>query len=190
MRSTIARLLRRPWPSSTTRPALGRVAWLTLVWVLLWGTFSPANLLGGLAVALVVLWLFPLPHVVGHHRLRPGGLLRAAAAVAADLVGSSLRVAVASLRPGPPVRSSIVEVRIEGSELLLAVAVEALSLVPGSVVIESSPEDGLLHAHVLGADDDAAVEDFRREVTRLERRLAAAGFGPVAVETAPAEEGP
>ena len=35
------------------------VCWLILVWILLWGTFSAANILSGLAIALVitVLWL-------------------------------------------------------------------------------------------------------------------------------------
>ena len=37
------------------------LCWLTLVWVLLWGTFSAANILGGLAVALVITLLLPLP---------------------------------------------------------------------------------------------------------------------------------
>ena len=37
------------------------VVWLMLVWVLLWGTFSWANVLGGLAIGLLVLLLFPLP---------------------------------------------------------------------------------------------------------------------------------
>ena len=34
---------------------------LAVVWVLLWGTFSAANILGGLAVALVITLLLPLP---------------------------------------------------------------------------------------------------------------------------------
>ena len=41
------------------------VVWLVLVWMLLWGTWSWANLLSGLLVALAVLTLLPLPHVAG-----------------------------------------------------------------------------------------------------------------------------
>ena len=35
------------------------VCWLTAVWVLLWGTLSPANILAGLAVALLITLLLP-----------------------------------------------------------------------------------------------------------------------------------
>ena len=169
-------------PGPPTRVALAprllRVGWLTLVWVLLWGTFSWANLLGGLAVAAVVLVALPLPPVPAGHRPRPGRLLGVAGSVALDLLRSSVQVAWLSVRPGPPPRSSVVEIRLESrSELLVAVLVEVLSLVPGSVVIDVEPEEGRLSAHVLGADDDAAVDAFRARVAALETRLVAAGLG-------------
>ncbi|MDL5155341.1 Na+/H+ antiporter subunit E [Actinomycetospora termitidis] len=167
----------------TRRPRVLRVLWLTLVWVLLWGTFSWANLLGGLAVAIVVLALFPLPAVSTGGRLRPLALVRVFLDVARDLVVSSVQVAWQSVRPGPPIRSSIVAVEVsEDSELLMAMLVECLSLVPGSVVVEASAEERMLWAHVLGADDDAAVERFRAQVARLEADLLAVGLAQVRVE--------
>ena len=39
------------------------LCWLMLVWILLWGTFSAANVVSGLAVALVITVLLPLPAV-------------------------------------------------------------------------------------------------------------------------------
>ena len=39
------------------------LCWLTVVWVLLWGRVSGANVLGGLAVALLITVLLPLPLV-------------------------------------------------------------------------------------------------------------------------------
>ncbi|MGB0435901.1 MAG: Na+/H+ antiporter subunit E, partial [Mycobacterium sp.] len=39
------------------------LCWLILVWVLLWGSFSAANILSGLAIALVITLLLPLPSV-------------------------------------------------------------------------------------------------------------------------------
>ena len=50
--------------------------WLTGVWVLLWGTLSPANILAGLAVALLITLLLPLPVVPVQGRLHPLSLLR------------------------------------------------------------------------------------------------------------------
>ena len=164
-------------PFGKSGPRVVRLVWLTLVWVLLWGTFSWANLLSGLLVAVLVVRFFPLPGVPGGGRLRPTKLLRALGRVGVDLLVSSVQVAGQSLRPGPPVRSSIVRVHLsERSELLTAVLVEALSLVPGSVVVEADAARGLLWAHVLGADADA-VAGFRARVRALESDLVAAGLG-------------
>ena len=165
------------------RPRLLRVAWLTLVWVLLWGTFSWANLLGGVLVAVAIGLAFPLPAVSSDGGLRPSGLLRVALDVARDLAVSSVQVAWLSVRPGPPPRSSIVAVTVpDDSELLMALLVECLSLVPGSVVVEAAAEERTLWAHVLGAGDPAAIERFRRQADRLVRDLMAAGVHRVRVE--------
>lgn len=151
------------------------LAWLVLVWVLLWGTFSWANLLSGLLVGLLVTALFPLPRIAGTGRLRPLPAARLVLRLAVDLVRSSVQVAWQSVRPGPPVRSSVVAVRLDDpSEFLLAMVVETLSLVPGSVVIAADPATSTIHAHVLGADSDAAVAAFRAQVRRVEADLAAA----------------
>jgi multicomponent Na+:H+ antiporter subunit E len=164
------------------RPRLLGVAWLTLVWVLLWGTFSWANLIGGLVVALAIGVLFPLPATISDGRLRPLGLARVVLDVARELAVSSVQVAWQSVRPGPPVRSSIVAVEVpDDSELLMVLLIECLSLVPGSVVVEASAADRTLWAHVLGADDDAAIERFRAQVDRLAADLMAAGVHRVRV---------
>lgn len=151
------------------------VVWLVLVWVLLWGTFSWANVISGTVVALVVLALFPLPHVAGTGWLRPGPTLRFAGRFVADLVVSSVQVAWWSIRRGPPIRSSVIEAPLHSdSEFVMTLVVETLSLVPGSVVIEVIPEQRALWAHVLGAADDEAVAGFRDKVSRVEADVLAA----------------
>ncbi|GAA4866970.1 Na+/H+ antiporter subunit E [Actinomycetospora straminea] len=163
------------------------VVWLVLVWVLLWGTFSWANVLGGLVVALVVLTVFPLPPAPGRGWLRPLATLRTVGRFVVDLVVSSLQVAwqsLQALRPGEPIHSSVVAVRLaSSSEFVMAMVVELLTLVPGSVVIEARPEERTIWAHVLGADDDAAVAAFREQVARLEADVVAALGRPAAPVT-------
>lgn len=168
--SRIPALLRRVVPA----------AWLVAVWVLLWGTLSWANVLSGSLVALLVLTLFPLPHVAGTGWLHPAATVRFAARFVADLVTSSVQVAWWSVRPGPPVHSSVVSVRLHSeSEFVLALVVETLSLVPGSVVIGTDPAQGRLWAHVLGAEDDAGVAVYRQKVATVEADvLAALGRDP------------
>lgn len=164
-----------PTAATPTAGVLRRLVpgvWLVVVWVLLWGTFSWANLISGSVVAALVLWVFPLPPVPGSGWLRPGAALRFAGVFVAELVRSSLQVAWQSIRPGPPVRSAIVEVRLaSSSEFVIAMVTETLSLIPGSVVIDARPDERRIYAHVLGADDDAAVADFRAMVARWETSL-------------------
>jgi multicomponent Na+:H+ antiporter subunit E len=53
----------------------------------------------------------------------------------------------------------------------MAMMVESLCLIPGSVVIGVRPAEGLIYAHVLGVDDDAAVAEFRATCARWEASL-------------------
>jgi multicomponent Na+:H+ antiporter subunit E len=52
----------------------------------------------------------------------------------------------------------------------------SLSATPGTLVLDVRHSDATLFLHVLGADDDAAVEKARRDVQALERRTVRA-FG-------------
>jgi len=69
------------------------LCWLILVWMLLWGTVSAANALSGLAIALVITLLLPLPPVPVEGRLHPLSLLRLVVQVTYYLVLSSVQVA-------------------------------------------------------------------------------------------------
>ncbi len=53
------------------------LCWLMLVWVLLWGKATPANIIGGFAVALVITLLLPLPAVPVEGRVHPLSLAAA-----------------------------------------------------------------------------------------------------------------
>lgn len=48
------------------------IAWLTVIWVLLWSSLNWANLLTGAVVAVAVCLAFPLPKVDLGLRLHPG----------------------------------------------------------------------------------------------------------------------
>lgn len=155
------------------------VAWLTVVWLLLWGDLSVGNVLGGLLTGLVVVWLLPLPVQDSGIRLRPVGILLFVVRFAWDLVFSSLRVAFWALRPGAPPPVHIVEVGLRSSSETVAVLMTvALSALPGSLVLEANVRRRLLVLHVLGIPGDAqtVTRVAREDVTRLESRIVAA-FG-------------
>ncbi|MEU1756683.1 Na+/H+ antiporter subunit E [Micromonospora matsumotoense] len=145
---------------------------LVTVWVLLWGTLSWANVLGGLVVGLVVLTVFPLPPVTFAGRLHPLPLLRFTLRFLRDLVVASVQIAALALRFGHAPLGAIIAVPLRvRSDLNLTLTAEALSLVPGSLIVEADRDTGTLYVHVLGVRTRDEVEQFRRGVLELEARL-------------------
>jgi multicomponent Na+:H+ antiporter subunit E len=156
------------------------IVWLVLVWILLWGTWSWANLLSGLLVALGVLTLLPLPHVVGGTRVRLVPLLTFAGHFVVDLFTSGAEVAWQALRPGGVRRTAIVQVRLRvDSDLLLTMVAEATSLVPGSLVLDLDRKQRVMTLHLLPVRDLADVARKKAHVLVVERRLVRA-FGSTA----------
>ncbi len=155
------------------------LVWLVLVWNLLWGTWSWANLISGTALALVVTWLLPLPPVVGGTRVRPAGLAVFLGHFVVDLVLSAALVAWQTIRPRGIARSAIIRVQLRtDSDLLLTIVAEAVTLVPGSLGIDMDREHRALAIHVLHVRDQADVERRRASVLAEEERVVRAFGGP------------
>ena len=150
---------------------------LVLVWNLLWGTWSWANLISGTVVALAVTWLLPLPPVTGGAGFHPAAVLRYLARFVLDLATSSAQVAWDALRPGGLRHGAIISVPLRtDSDLLLTMITESLCLVPGSLVIDLDRERRTVALHLLSVRDLAAVEVQRAEVLATEDRVVRA-FG-------------
>jgi len=162
------------------RHQLPLLVWLVVVWILLWGTWSWANLLSGTAVALVVMLLLPLPPVVGGIRVRPLSLLRYVVTFLKDVVVSGAQVAWRAIGPGGVKQGAIVRVQLRAdSDLLLTMVAETVSLVPGSLVLDLDREERLIAVHLLHVDDLADVERQKRDVLATEDRIVRA-FGSAA----------
>lgn len=146
--------------------------WLTVVWVLLWGTFTVANILSGLALAGLVLLVFPLPRLTVGMALRPGAFTVLALRFFADVVQASVQVAWVALRPARPPRGMVVDMHLRSSsELFQTVTAEMTALVPGIVVIDLEPEDHRLTLHVFNASTRVEAERVRRRVLQQEARV-------------------
>lgn len=156
--------------------------WLTTVWVLLWGDLSVANVLAGLAIAIVVCLVFPLPPLRMTVSIRPGWMLWLIVRFLWDVVVASFQVAVKTLQFRRQPRNAVIEVDLRTpSDFVLTVVAEMVSLVPGSLVVEARASTHTLFLHVLDVGDRAGAEAFRDQVFALERRVVLA-FG---ADTAP-----
>ena len=156
---------------------------LTLLWMLLWGTLTPANVVTGVLVALLVVFVFPLPPIEKQARAHPVGILLFAGRFTLDMLISSWRLNRYILSPGkPPCAVLGVKMRCPGDLMLTATAV-AVSAVPGSTVLEVHRRSGTLYLHVLGAGKESDRERARRDALRLEARVVRA-FGTAADVTA------
>lgn len=156
-----------------------RIQWpfliaLTVVWVLLWGSVTVASVLAGVAVAVIVMVVFPLPPVIFGGRVRLAGLARLAGWFVVDLVIASAQVSWLALRVGQQPSNTVVQVDLKSrSDLYLTLTAELLSLVPGSIVLEARRSTATLYLHVLGVapGDEAGAEDARRRSLRQEERV-------------------
>ncbi|MFI9488742.1 Na+/H+ antiporter subunit E [Promicromonospora sp. NPDC052451] len=164
-----ARRLRRTWPTS----AVGAV-----LWVLLWGDLSWANLLSGAVLGALVAVALPLPPVGTSATVRPGPLARLAGRFVADLVVASFQVAWRAVAPGPTPRGGLVTVPLRAtSELFVATTAGLSSMVPGTVVVDLDRDRGTLRLHVLDLERSGGPDAVRQETQALEERLLLA-FAP------------
>jgi multicomponent Na+:H+ antiporter subunit E len=148
------------------------MCWLILVWILLWGTVSAANVLSGLAIALVITVLLPLPAVPIEGRVHPLSLLRLVLTVAYYLALSSVQVAWLAVKPGPPPLSAVLRAHLAiKSDLVLALAVNIINLIPGSIVLEIDQARRMIYVHVIDVGSERAVNRFYSQVADVERLM-------------------
>lgn len=156
---------------------LGSASWLVLVWVAVTGSYTVASVVGGSVVALVITLLFrPNPHDGPVHRVHPIHLIRYVGHFVKELVVANVEVARAVVRPDRVEHTrGIVEVRLAPSSRLVgAVLANAVSLTPGTSIIEVTQSPPTFHVHVLHVTD---VDRVRSSIAELHWRLIAA-LGP------------
>ncbi len=141
---------------------------MAVAWVMLWDQITPANFLGGLAVAAILLVVFPLPPVDPAQRLivRPLAVVRLAAAVLVELFVSNVYMTREVITPERRLVSGVVRCPLRtSSPKVLSTIANVLALAPGTMAVDAT-KGPLLFVHVLGTDDH---DDLRRKVARLEQ---------------------
>ena len=142
---------------------------LALVWALFLGEVSLRSLSIGFLLGFAVLTLFHRALGSRAYIRAVGGALRLTAYFVAELVRANFQMARLALRPHPQLHQMIVAVplrlRGEGALTLLAALT---GLLPGTVTLGFSPDQGTMYIHAAGLEQRSAV---RRSVQEIETRL-------------------
>lgn len=155
--------------------AVGFGALLLGIWLLLWGSVTVANVLSGLAVVALVLWVIPDARFhVRRPTLRVAATARFVGRVLADLFRANLVVTREILSRESSINTGVVAVPLPlCSDGLLTLVANVLSLTPGTMPIEVTREPPVIYVHVLHLRD---VEAVRADVQSLSA-LAIRAFG-------------
>jgi multicomponent Na+:H+ antiporter subunit E len=142
------------------------LALLTLAWCALWGAVSAANVLAGLVVGTVVLVASGVQPGLGRIRILP--LLQFVWLVAVDLVGSTIAVAWEVITPADDTDEAIIAVDTDlesRSHFLLLVV--AITVTPGTAVVDTDGDTGRLYLHLLHAEKAEGITTHVQRIAEL-----------------------
>lgn len=139
------------------------IALLVGAWCALWGALSVANVLSGTLIAVAATVFSGVDRHAGGLRIIP--LLHFVWLVAIDLVVSTLQVAWEILTPTDYTDEAIIAVDAPlGARSHFLMLVVAITVTPGTAVVDGDADTGRLYLHVLHADK---ADDIVRHVHRL-----------------------
>jgi len=148
---------------------------LVVLWMLLWGSFSWLNLATGIVIAVVVTRGLYLPPVELAGRFNPFLFLGFLGMFLVELVFASFQVALLAFSPQAERPNAVVAVQLRSrSDFIMTITSIALSLIPGSLIVEVDREHSILYLHALGTRDQAAIDRVRNKVLKVEGRLVSA----------------
>lgn len=152
--------------------------WLLVVWVAIRGSVTPASIIGGTLVitALMVLFRRGLPSTTSQHTIHPWWVIRYVAHFVYELLKANIEVAMAVIFPSRiEHKRAIIGVPLpRSSRLVGALLANAVSLTPGTSIIEVSNDPPSFHVHVLNM---TSADEIRSSIAELHWRLVRA-LGP------------
>ncbi|QYH37062.1 Na+/H+ antiporter subunit E [Salinibacterium sp. M195] len=145
---------------------------LVLLWTVLWGQATWVSVITGFIVAITVTRVFYLPPAELSGRLNVWYLLVFLAHFFLDVAIASFTVAFQALNPRPIPASSVIGISLRtSSDLIMTLDAIAMSLVPGSLVVEADRERGILYLHTFATQTPEDIEGMRRKVLIVEARI-------------------
>lgn len=149
---------------------------LVIVWVMAWGELTFANVVGGAAVAVLLLVVAPdtWPEHPGG-RIRPIAVLRFVGYTILKALESNLVIARGVVTRDSGLHTGVVRVPLpDCADELVTVVANVMALSPGLMTIEVERDPIVIYVHVFNVVD---VETSRRDIHRL-TELAFVAFAP------------
>jgi multicomponent Na+:H+ antiporter subunit E len=154
------------------RTELPLLVWLVLVWGALWRDFSPGNLLFGALIAFAVVNVFYLPPVELSGRFNVFYATLFAGRFFGELAVASGQVFWLALVRGRKLKNAVIAVRLRSqSDLLITATGHALTLIPGTLVVEVDRSTSTLYLHCLNVSTAEEADAIRDSVLATEAWL-------------------
>lgn len=145
---------------------------LVLLWMVLWGQVTVLSLLTGIVVAIIVTRTFYLPPVELSGRINVWYTLVFLGHFFLDVAVASFTVAFQALSPRAIPQSSVIGIQLRTrSDLIMTLDAIAMSLVPGSLVVEADRERSILYLHTFATRTPDDVQAMREKVLVVEARI-------------------
>ncbi|GAA4048094.1 Na+/H+ antiporter subunit E [Agromyces indicus] len=145
---------------------------LVALWIFLWDHIDVLTVTTGILLAIAVTRLLYLPPVLLSGRFNVWRALLLGLRMMFDVVVASIQVATKAVWPTWQPMNAIIDVQLlTRSDLVTTLTAEAISVVPGTVVVDIDRERGLLYCHELGARDQADIDRARERILRTEERI-------------------
>ncbi len=186
-------------PPFYRRVSVAMTVWLTLVWIAVFGSFTPLVIVSGIVLAAIVQMVFPLPLQRNLWHIRISYLLVLVIRFIWDLVVAGSSVSVLAVT-GKPHQDGIIRVDTRsGNPVYMTILAAMSSMVPGTIVVKLDPKDKAMYLHVLDLAAHGGIEGARKEAQDQEKRILLAlapnyvlretGLRPVAGKVADALKG-
>jgi multicomponent Na+:H+ antiporter subunit E len=145
---------------------------LALVWCMLTGDANPWNFLGGLFVGAMVISIYSSVSGRGPYLRRGWWLIRFGLYFTKELVVANIRVAKDVLTPGFRHEPRIIRLEVSHLSLLEKTTLaNAITLTPGTLTVDISPDGRFLYLHCMYASDPEAQRASLNEMADRLRSL-------------------
>ena len=147
---------------------------LAVIWAGLWGSFTLTQLTFGFVVGFVTLWIAqPLFGGPSGYYLRAYRIVRLIVYFLYDLCVSSIRVAYDVLTPTDYSNPKILEMPLDvKSDIEILLVTNLISLTPGTLSLDVTPDRKTLIVHAMFADDpEAVIKSLKSGMERMVKEV-------------------